>query len=478
MTVTGVAPVTTAAAREVSLAELPEPEVAATGRAHHTTRILGVGGTGVVTLSQILSVAAGLAGKHVRSLDQTGLAQKGGAVVSDIKMGDDEAELGNKAAVAEVDLYLGADILVAADPRFLAAAHAGTTAVISTTEVPTGQMVVDPTSSFPESGSLVSQIASVTGADSFFIDARRISEQLFGSDQYANVLITGVAYQLGALPIPAESIEDAIRVNRAKIDLNIQAFRRGRLAVVDPGSLSELAETPPPREADDHRARSLIASLGLPEGGTTETVVLRRVDELIAYQDERYAGRYLGVLSYVKAAEERAGGPGLELTEAVARNLHKLMAYKDEYEVARLALDPATLADIRARYGPDAKVRYRLHPPVLRALGMRRKISLGPWFRPVFKVLAGSRRLRGTHFDLFGLAGVRRTERALIGEYVHAVSAVLPVLTADNRARCVELASLPDLVRGYEEVKLASVELYRMRLRELSSDVLGLSPGS
>ena len=424
-----------------------------------------------MTLSQILSVAAGLAGKHVRSLDQTGLAQKGGAVVSDIKVGDDEAELGNKAAAAEVDLYLGADILVAADPRFLGAAHSGTTAVISTTEVPTGRMVVDPSSSFPDAGSLVSQIGSVTGADSYFIDARRMSEQLFGSDQYANVLLTGVAYQLGALPIPAESIEDAIRVNQAKVDVNIQAFRRGRLAVADPSSLAELADAPAV-EAESPRARELMASLQLPEGGTTEAIVLRRVNELIAYQDADYAQRYVDVLAQVKVAEDRTGGPGLELTEAVAHNLHKLMAYKDEYEVARLALDPSVLADIRATYGPDAKVQYRLHPPVLRALGMQRKISLGPWFRPVFKGLAASRRLRGTPFDVFGFAEVRRVERALIGEYVDALNAVLPALGHDNRLTCIELASLPDLVRGYEEVKLASVERYRVRLRDLSSEVL------
>ena len=477
MSVTGSTQAAAADLREVSAAELPEPTARPTDRGHHTTRILGVGGSGVVTLSQILSVAAGLAGRRVRTLDQTGLAQKGGAVVSDIKVGDDEAEISNKAAAAEVDLYLGADILVAADPRFLAATHGGTTAVVSTAEVPTGQMVVDPSRGFPDSGSLVSQIRSATGGDGFFLDARRLSVRLFGSDQYANVLLTGVAYQLGALPVPAEAIEDAIRLNGAKAEVNVQAFRRGRLAVADPGSVPTSGRVDQ-AAAEDPRVRPLVAGLQLPAGGTTETVVRRRVDELIAYQDLRYAQRYVEVVARVKAAEDAAGADGLELTEAVAHHLHKLMAYKDEYEVARLAVDPSVLAGVHDEYGPDAKIHYRLHPPVLRALGMRNKISLGPWFRPVFRFLAASRRLRGTAIDPFGRAEVRRVERALVGEYVAVVDALLPTLGTLDRAACLELASLPDLVRGYEDVKLASVERYRVRMRELTHELMVLPASS
>ena len=202
----------------------------------HVTRITGVGGTGVVTLSQILSTAAMLAGRQVKALDQTGLAQKGGAVVSDVKIADTGMELASKAAAGECDLYLGCDLLVAADPKNLAAADpARTIAVVSTTEVPTGAMVVDTSASFPDAGEITGRIRRGTrGADAVFLDARRLAESLLGEDQFANILLTGAAFQAGALPLPAEAIEQAIRLNGVKADANVQAFRRGRQAVADP----------------------------------------------------------------------------------------------------------------------------------------------------------------------------------------------------------------------------------------------------
>ena len=186
----------------------------------------------------------------------------------------------------------------------------------------------------------------------------------------------------------------------------------------------------------------------------------------MAYQDESYAARYAEMVGRVREAE--AGiSPDLEFTAAVARNLYKLMAYKDEYEVARLSLDPQLTADITAQFGEGARYAYRLHPPVLRSLGMTSKISLGPWFRPGFRLLAAGRRLRGTPFDPFGRTRVRRTERSLVSEYQAVIGQLLTGLTTANHALAVEIAGLPDLVRGYEEIKLGNVATYRDRTADL-----------
>jgi indolepyruvate ferredoxin oxidoreductase len=250
-------------------------------------------------------------------------------------------------------------------------------------------------------------------------------------------VLVGAAYQAGALPLDAAAIERAIELNGTAVAANIAAFRWGRHEVT-----AVPANTPAPR-ADVGQLRA----------------------ELTAYQDAAYAARFAARVERVRARESRLVQSD-ELTEAVARNLFKLMAYKDEYEVARLCLDPGLDADLTAQFGPDAKYRYQLHPPVLRALGMRRKISLGAWFRVVFHVLVSLRRLRGTPFDPFGRARVRKVERALIDEYLGTVDELLAGLTVANHALAVEIAELPDLVRGYEDVKLASVETYRQRTAE------------
>ena len=438
----------------------------------HVTRITGVGGTGVVTLSQILSTAAMLAGRQVRALDQTGLAQKGGAVVSDVKITDTEMEVASKAAAGECDLYLGCDLLVAADPKNLAAADpARTIAVVSTTEVPTGAMVVDTSASFPEAGEITGRIRQRTrGADAVFLDARRLAETLLGEDQFANILLTGAAFQAGALPLPAEAIEQAITLNGVKADANLQAFRRGRQAVADPAAFAAALaglEPPSPAAPEPAEATAVASLVAAADGSELARIVTLRTADLIGYQDAGYARRYAELVERVRRAEaERVPGGG-ELAEAVARYLYKLMAYKDEYEVARLSLDPAVAANVRSRFGAGARMSYRLHPPLLRALGARKKLTLGPWFRPVFGVLVRMRRLRGTRLDPFGYTSVRRTERELIAEYTQLIDRLLASLSPGNHALAVELASLPDEVRGYEQVKLDNVTRYRERLVEL-----------
>ncbi|MBO0805984.1 MAG: 2-oxoacid ferredoxin oxidoreductase, partial [Nocardiopsaceae bacterium] len=220
--------------------------------------------------------------------------------------------------------------------------------------------------------------------------------------------------------------------------------------------------------------RDLAASVGAEPGSELERLVTTRVCDLADYQDLAYARQYAAFVARVREAERRAAD-GTRLSEAVARYLHKLMAYKDEYEVARLSLAPEARAAVEAEFGPGARVSVLLHPPVLRALGMRNKVRLGPWFRPAFVVLREMRRVRGSRLDPFGRTIVRRTERHLIGEYRAMISGALDgldgedaALARENHARAVELASLPDMIRGYEDIKLASVARYRERARELT----------
>ncbi|HEX2746115.1 MAG TPA: indolepyruvate ferredoxin oxidoreductase family protein [Streptosporangiaceae bacterium] len=448
--------------------------------APHTTRITGVGGTGVVTLSQVLSAAGRIAGRQVRSLDQTGLAQKGGAVISDIKISAGEIEQSNKAVAGECDLYLGCDLLVAADAKNLAVADPSTTiAVVSTTKVPTGRMVVDKTVPFPDVDATADRIRSATrGAESVFVDARGLSVTLFGSDQFANMLLAGVAFQTGALPLPARSIEQAIELNGVQVEPNLQAFRRGRQRVADPAAFAQAAaalSAAAPVRVPAGSERALIDSVGAEPGSELHRIVTARIPDLVEYQNADYARRYADLVARVRAAELRSVPEKTELSQAVAEFGYKLMAYKDEYEVARLLVDPQAEAAVRAEFGAGARVSYQLHPPVLRALGMKRKLKLGPWSRPGFRLLRAGKIVRGTRLDPFGYTQVRRVERQLISEYTATIDDLLRPLSAGTYPRAVEIARLPDLVRGYENIKLANVALYRARVRELLSEPTAVS---
>ncbi|HWO63738.1 MAG TPA: indolepyruvate ferredoxin oxidoreductase family protein, partial [Umezawaea sp.] len=452
---------------------LPTPVSPLTGR--HTTRVLGIGGTGVVTVAQILGTAAAHAGLHVQALDQTGLAQKGGAVVSDVKVGREPLDGANKAAAREVDLYLGADLLVAADPANLSAADPGrTVAVVSTGKVPTGGMVSDKTKAYPDVTALLDRVRESTDATrDVFVDARAASTALFGVDHHATLLLVGAAFQSGALPIPAESIERAIDLNGVQVANNVQAFRRGRQLVSDPDAFhAAVGPRPGPSSPVSPAVQGLVDLVGAEPGSELSRLVAIRVPDLVAYQDTRYARAYAEFVERVRRVEAERVPGSTAISEGVARHLHKLMAYKDEYEVARLSLLPEALDSIKAAHGPDARISYRLHPPVLRALGLRDKISLGPWFRHVFRLLAALRRVRGTAFDLFGLAAVRRVERELVTEYREAVETSLAAARPENAHLVVRIANLPDVVRGYESVKLTNVEVYRRELAEARRELV------
>ncbi|KUH67488.1 2-oxoacid ferredoxin oxidoreductase [Mycolicibacterium novocastrense] len=427
-------------------------------------RITGIGGTGIVTLSQILATAAVIDGNHARSLDQTGLAQKGGAVVSDIKITDSPLEQAAKLSSRSCDLYLSCDPLVATDPKYLSvAAPERTAAVMTTNEVPTGQMVVDTTIGFPPSETVHHAITSVT-RQVIAVDAGSLAMQLFDDEQYANILLVGAAYQGGLLPIAAEAIEKAISLNGVAVEQNIQAFRRGRQAIDSPdtlrAALGRLHE-PPMAHAVSTEVAEMVATVTADPTQELHRLLTLRVADLIQYQNSRYARSYVDFVRTTLAAESANAYGSTSVTEAVARYLYKLMAFKDEYEVARLALEPAVDEQVAATFGPDSRIRYRLHPPVLRAAGMKQKISLGGWFRPVLRVLRAMRRTRGTALDVFGYQHMRRLERDLITEYRESVTAALAHLTNQNLALVCKLAELPDMIRGYEDVKLSNVAKYR-----------------
>ncbi|MFV3113771.1 indolepyruvate ferredoxin oxidoreductase family protein [Gordonia amicalis] len=468
VTVTPGATRTRAHATDIPDALLPEPSLPAV-RDTFSLRITGIGGTGVVTVSQVLATAAVLDGHAARTVDMTGLAQKGGAVVSDIKVAPYDVEQAAKVATDDCDLYLVCDPLVGTDPVNLkVAAPEKTVAVVSTTQVPTGLMVIDTSVGFPAETAIHSAIdAHVTRG--LYLDSGALSTALFGDEQFANLVMVGAAYQAGALAISASSIERAIELNGVAVDANVQAFRRGRQAVADADAVSATiaslhgAATAEPEPSE--YAMGVVRAGGF--GDEQARTVALRYDELTAYADERYAREYLDVVEQV----HRGVGSG-ELTDTVARNLYKLMAYKDEYEVARLTQDPAFAAKVAEEFGDDAEVAVRLHPPTLRRMGMREKMTLGGWANRPLKSLASMKRLRGTALDPFGRNEIRRTERALIVEYREIVDALLAAM-ASGKVResqfptVVELAGLPDMVRGYESVKMRNVEKYRAEVSRL-----------
>jgi indolepyruvate ferredoxin oxidoreductase len=411
-----------------------------------TMRIAGVGGTGVVTLSQVLATAALLEGLCARTLDQTGLAQKGGPVVSDLVFSARLEARSPRLAIGECDLYLGCDAVVATDRDTRAVVGTERTAVVvSTARVPTGEMILDPHIQHPDSTTVRQAFADVCLLHT--LDPVAIARREIGEDQFANVLMLGAAYQTGALPISAGAIERALELNEVAVPANIRAFRVGRRAIADRGI---------PRSARNEET----------EPPDLDAVIERRRTDLVGYQDVRYAERYVSFVETVRR-REREVTASTDLSLAVARNLYKLMAYKDEYEVARLSVDPRVMADVVAQFGPAARAWNLFHPPALRALGLNRKLELGRLSRPLLHLLIRARRLRGTAFDPFGPAHVRRVERQLILDYRAAILDELAELSPDRYPVAVRIAALPDVIRGYEDVKLASVQKYRTELAAL-----------
>ena len=405
--------------------------------------LIGIGGTGVVTVSQVLATAALLDGKSSNGLDQTGLAQKGGPVVSNVRIG--AGDTSNR--VGEADAMLVFD-LVAASKNLDRTSPERTTAIVSTGLIPTGAMVSGRASEqFPALDRFRSVVDAST-KDSLWLDTAGIARRVWASQPAANVLVLGLAFQKGLLPVTSASLERAIELNEVAVDTNLAAFRFGRRIAADPTLLDFVGTM------EDHAPDTL------------EQIVARRVPELTAWGNARYAKRYTDAVDRVRATEQHLVGDRTELSEAVARYLYKLMAYKDEYEVARLALR----ADV-SRFGPNATMSYRLKPPTLKAAGFDRKIAVPEKAgRAMFEGLVRTKRLRGTRLDPFGRTEERKTERALIDDYLAVLDRLVSRLDATNYDAAVAIASLPDMVRGFDSVKMANVDRYRTALATALAD--------
>jgi indolepyruvate ferredoxin oxidoreductase len=447
--------------------DLPDPELLVSD-AEWTVRMMGIGGTGVVTVNQMLGMAALIDGLYAYGLDQTGLSQKGGPVVSDLCLSREPLAVASKAPAGSVDLYLGFDLLGASsDKNLVTAAPDRTVAVVSTSAVPTGRMVIDVAERFPELSAQLDRIDAATRREhNLYLDGQQLSERLFGDHMMTNTLVLGAAYQRGMVPVSAAALEHAIRLNGAAVDKNLAAFSWGRALVAVPEAVADA--TRPPESSVQARDLSaveqeLVALAADGHTGELRRLVETRIPELVAFQDARYARRYAETVRRAHVVEQERTPGRTELAEAVARQLFKLMAYKDEYEVARLHLDAVEQAKLRAEFGENAKIWFNLHPPLLRAMGLERKLKLGSWFTRSFKALYRMRRLRGTKLDPFGRAEVRRVERELVEEYEGMVEDALSKLTPETHATAKELLELPDVVRGYEEIKLRNVVLFRKR---------------
>jgi indolepyruvate ferredoxin oxidoreductase len=426
---------------------LPEP---AHPLANHPYSIIvtGVGGTGIVTLGAVLGMAAHLDGKGVGIIDMAGLAQKGGAVYSHIRIANTPDDIhAIRVAAGGADLVLGGDIVVVGNKKVLTAIKQGNTrVVVNTAEFLPGDFTRNPDFSLPTER-LKRAIAGAAGEDnSHFVNASKLAVALLGNSIGANMFMLGYAYQLGALPVSGEALEQAIELNGEAVPMNLAAFRYGRRAAVDPAAVEALV-APAPQEENP----SLILTQSF------DDMVARREGFLTAYQSRRYARRYRALADKVRKAESERTPGETGLAEAVARYLFKLMAYKDEYEVARLYTDSGFLDRVKKQFDGDLRFEFHLAPPLLAkpdpATGEPQKRSYGPGILRVFRLLKTFRFVRGTPLDPFGYSDERRMERRLVADYRALIETIVAELKPDNHATAVALASIPEKIRGYGPVK-------------------------
>ncbi|MEP9376668.1 indolepyruvate ferredoxin oxidoreductase family protein [Aquabacter sp. CN5-332] len=431
--------------------ELPEP---AHPEIEGTYGIIatGIGGTGVVTIGAILGMAAHLEGKACGMIDMAGLAQKGGAVYSHIRLARKPEDIhAIRIPARGADLVLGGDIVVAGTKKVLAAVKPGKSiVVVNTHEVLPGDFTRNADYSLPTER-LKRTISQAVGAENtHLIEASRLAAALFGNSLAQNIFMVGYAYQFGALPLSAEAILKALELNGEAVSMNQAAFLWGRRAAHDPARVEAMIG--PSKAATD--ARVLSQSL--------DEVIARRVAYLTAYQNASYAGRYRTLVEKVRAVEGKRAAGRSGLTEAVAKNLHKLMAYKDEYEVARLYADGEFQKQVEAAFEGDLSYEFHLAPPLLArkdpVTGEPKKMRFGPRMMKGFALLARLKGLRGTPFDVFGWSAERRLERALIADYEALVEELLGALSLANHAYAVALASIPEKIRGYGPVKARHLE--------------------
>jgi indolepyruvate ferredoxin oxidoreductase len=441
-------------------ADLPEPANAGLTQPCGIL-VAGVGGTGVVTIGALLGMAAHVEGKGVTVLDMTGLAQKGGAVMSHVRIAETQGQLhSTRIATGEACLLLGCDMVVAVSDDALSKTAAGMTrAIVNTAQAITGEFLRNPDRAFP-AGAMEQSVIDAVGADAAnFIDAGRLASRLMGHSIATNIFMLGYAFQLGLIPLSSAALLRAIELNGSTVDENRRAFSWGRRTALDPAGVEAMVASGEPVVPD----RKLSASL--------DELVLRRRDYLTAYQDAAYAQRYADLVEQVGA---KVGPEGAALTEAVARNYFKLLSYKDEYEVARLFCQPAFREALEARFEGDYRLDFHITLPW--SQGARpgdepKKIRFGPWLMPAMKLLAHFKFLRGTALNPFGRIAERKQERELIAEYERTVARILETLDPERLDAAVAIASIPESIRGYGPVKVRSIAQAEARHKELMASL-------
>ncbi len=443
---------------------LPEPEIPEINSCFDLL-VTGVGGTGVVTVGALITMAAHLEGKGASVLDFMGFAQKFGPVLSYIRIASSPAVINQvRIEPARADALIGCDLVVSSSPKASITYRKNRTrAVVNSAEMLTADFVQHRDADL-HVDDRINAISDAIGAENLStLNANNVANVLLGDTIYANVLLLGYAWQSGLVPVSLGALLRAIELNAVAVDNNKAAFSLGRLAVVDPGQIE----------------RALNG--GTTDDETLDAVIARRRDFLQDYQNEALALRYEALVGKSRACEIAIGGQGV-LADAVARSYFKLLSYKDEYEVARLHTRRDFIDAVRAEFGTKAKFRFHLAPPILNsktdARGRPRKKEFGAWMLPVFRILAGLRGLRGTAFDIFGHSTERRMERALIQEFEQLIDELLPVLREDRLQDAAELVSLYMNIRGYGPVKDDSVDLVRLQVAERLRNLVAVSPAA
>ncbi|HXN43477.1 MAG TPA: indolepyruvate ferredoxin oxidoreductase family protein, partial [Xanthobacteraceae bacterium] len=433
------------AGAEDPFAELPEPRRRPLVGPYGIL-VTGIGGTGVITVGALLGMAAHLEGKGCTVLDFTGLSQKNGAVMSHIRLAPRPDDLhAVRVAAGGADLLLGCDMVVAASPTALSRVEHGITrAIVNSYLAPTAAFVVNPDIDF-ETAAMQRALRRAAGEQNTdFIDGTAIATALMGDSIATNLFMLGYAFQQGLVPLSLEVIERAIELNGVAVEANKRTFAWGRLAAHDRAKVEAVAR--PAMTRSEPAAEPTLAD-----------IVARRAEFLRRYQSTRYAKRYRSRIAAVEAAEQARAPAQSGLAEAAAHNLFKLMAYKDEYEVARLYTDGAFLNHLHQQFEGDFRLEFHLAPPLLASrdpvTGELRKRAYGRWIFPAFKVLARLRRLRGTFLDVFGYTEERRTERRLIREYETILKEIAAALVPDNHPLAIEIARVPEQIRGFGHIK-------------------------
>ena len=469
VTIDGGKPRRRAPAALGDIGALPEPVSQPTLERPYNIAVGGVGGTGVLTIGALLGMAAHIEGKASMILDMSGLAQKGGAVLSHVRLSEHTADVTcSRIVTGTADLVLAADEVVAASKETITLCESSrTVGIINSHVIPTADFILNRDFNF-QARNVNTVLENALRQDSAFFDFTKPAEALLGDSIATNIMMMGYAYQRGLLPLSAAAIEQAIEVNGVSIKMNTEAFRLGRLAAADPARLAAMM-----KGQDEEVAPKTLDAMTLDE------VIAHRSAHLTEYQSGRFAKRYRNLVNQVRDAATR-GGYGDALPRAVAVNYAKLLAYKDEYEVARLFTDGKFEKQLRDQFEGEFKFNFNLAPPILGggtdALGRPKKRAFGSWMMPVFRMLARMRFLRGTPLDIFGYSADRRLERDLIAGYEKDVATVLGLLSPANVDIAIEILSLPDRIRGYGPVKEKAVQDAKARYAQLAADLVNPPP--